>query len=328
MASPAKRREALLNEYKGNLYEFLTAQALARHFGVEAGFIKSLRADFLSMLGQQEGFIREFYPELLDELPVLASGLAKQIVSGINFRPSSISLVGKAAAGQSEEDLGESDIILKDEAGNEVFVSVKLSKTGAFVNTKSAGIKSFLSKYFKQIKDIEEYQNKFANIFDREFEAMAYKLHELADVDYSPSFESWKAQGYPQLPGDLEPSMREVFLATLSDVSDELCSIIEGLHKSQPREFLTSLRPLIGYSRADIIQATTFYDKGYKLDYNKVEHGVELIDSLNVIEIVPRENATSFDVLLNDRTLQIRLKAMNKFTGKGFKVNCAVKNIG
>ncbi len=61
------------------------------------------------MLSQQEAFIREYYPDLLLDLPNLAEGLAKEIVKSLPQRPKAASLVGKAASGAKK---GEADLVL------------------------------------------------------------------------------------------------------------------------------------------------------------------------------------------------------------------------
>ncbi len=328
MSAP-KRTEALLNEYKGNLYEFLTAQRIARLSGIESQFIQCLREDFFVMLSQQEAFIREFYPWLLEDLPVLAAGLGDQIQNDLDGVIQKVEIVGKASASDKEGDVGEADLLIGLEDSRQALVSVKLSKTGAFVNTKSAGVKSFLGKYFSECSGIQSIQTEFSDYFDKRYQMMAYELCDIAGVNPSETFDSWREQGLSELPGELNPDLREIFLKSLYDVSNNLFEHLEKLSKSNVELFTSSLFPLLGYSRVDIMQATSFYkakEQRYELDYHRVENGLGEL-SRNFVRLENRPESSSFDVVFADRILQIRLKAMNKFTNKGFKVNCAVKEI-
>lgn len=329
----SKRSEALLNEYKGNLYEFLVAHHLARALSVEASFMRSITPDFYSMLAQQESFIREYYPKLLIDLPKLAEGLSLELASKIREskeKVCGIELVGKAAAGMGAEAYGEGDFLVIMEGASPWPISVKLSKAQAYVNTKSAGVKSFLSKYFGAHKSCSRLQEELNEFFDREFDSMAFALHDLAGIDYDQGFENWKNSGLSQLPGELDPQMRKVFLGFLYKVSNKLFESLDIFHAQEPSQFIQSLDPLIGYSRKDIIQASTFYRAsadGYELFGHSIENA-NALEGAKLEQLVNREETSSFDIEFTDRTLQIRLKAMNRFTGKGFKVNCAVKAKG
>jgi hypothetical protein len=64
-----KFREALFNEIKGSLFEYLVAQEFARRAGIEASFLRSLPAHYQRVLEQQDNMTREAYPELLPRLP-------------------------------------------------------------------------------------------------------------------------------------------------------------------------------------------------------------------------------------------------------------------
>nr|MBP9682228.1 hypothetical protein [Bacteriovorax sp.] len=52
------QKEAILNEFKGNLFEFLVAQGLARKSNIEDQFLLSLPTEFKSRLGTYEELIR------------------------------------------------------------------------------------------------------------------------------------------------------------------------------------------------------------------------------------------------------------------------------
>ena len=93
------RLDALLNEYKGNIFEYLTCQFVARYYGVEKVFLENLTEDMLSILEQQESYLRNYFPYLLKELPKLADLTAKEIKKYLGEKSiCKVSLLGKVLA--------------------------------------------------------------------------------------------------------------------------------------------------------------------------------------------------------------------------------------
>jgi hypothetical protein len=88
------------------------------------------------------------------------------------------------------------------------------------------------------------------------------------------------------------------------------------------------LLPLIGFGSKDVIQATAYY-KNIKNRYHPVKFEVEdisrIVKSSGVKMGALNPAVANFDIYFSERILQIRIKAMNKFTSKSFKLNCAVK---
>ena len=58
-----KNSQALLNEYKGNVFEFLVANSLARQYEILPKFLNSIEDSFYSILEQQQLFIHQYYPD-------------------------------------------------------------------------------------------------------------------------------------------------------------------------------------------------------------------------------------------------------------------------
>ncbi len=324
------RQEALLNEYKGNLFEYLVTLILTKKYKLEAQFVTSLGADFRSMLSQCENFIRNNYPELLIDLPRLASGLAEQIEKTIELTSAtSIHQIGKVAMASQDQRFGEADILIKD--GDKQFpISIKLSKQHAYVNTKSAGLKSFFSKYFTSdaALKLQEELNQFS---DMAFDDMSYKIHEEAGIEYDSAFKNWKENGLTELPGELDEVYRVHYLEYLYAVIEKLHGILVSLYQNNTKEFATSLLPLLGFSQLDVVQATCYYKaqkdgKGYGDDCTVVETSKSIVNNLDEIEVGEyKKGVANFNIYFPDRILQIRLKAMNRFTSKSFKINCSVK---
>ncbi len=138
------RKEALLNEYKGSLFEFLVASNLAAKLNFESSFLDDLSENQLSMYEQQEPYLRNHFPSLLVSLPKLAEFTAKKIIKKLNL----VSIEKIDLIGMNAGSLTEADIIISSQ-GTKYPISLKISKKGSFTNTKSAGVKTFFIKYFE-----------------------------------------------------------------------------------------------------------------------------------------------------------------------------------
>lgn len=326
------RHQALLSEYKGNLFEFLVAVSIARRFKYEGEFLRSLSDDFKKMLQIQESFIREFYPSLLIDLPTLADKLSAQIGDDLSIQKESfieLVIVGKVALASQNDSFAEADLIIKTQ--RKIFpISVKLSKANAFVNTKSAGLKSFMTKYFKLCdpQRILQRQDRFNNNVDIIINEFGNELYAYNDLEYDGSFREWIEIGRTSLSGELSLAEREIYKKMLYKLNKLIYQEIKSL--SQSSHFRASLLPLLGFGDENVIQATAYY-KNEKDRYIPSQSIVEDISSIDSkVDLVLGElktTAANFDIYFAKRTLQIRIKAMNKFTSKSFKLNCAVKSL-
>ena len=326
------REQALLNEYKGNLYEYLVAVSLSSLYSCEAKFITALTQDFRQMLAVQESFIREYFPNLLYDLPALAKSLADDIFKSLDIEVDDhihIELIGKAAMASHDERYAEADILVRTK-GRSYPLSIKLSKAHAYVNTKSAGVKSFISKYFVSTNiDTFKLQNDLNIKTDKLIEELSLELHRENDIEYSEDYLYWINQEKPTLPGLLEGKSRDIYKKFLYSLNKEIYFAVDKLYDSNRDEFIQSILPLIGFSEQSIIQVTTYY-QNQNDRYNPYKNVIDTFDfiedDLSKITLGDRKaNAANFDVFFKDRTLQLRLKAMNKFTSKSYKINCSVK---
>jgi hypothetical protein len=326
------REQALLNEYKGNLYEYLVAVSLSSLYSCEAKFLTGLTQDFRKMLVIQESFIREYFPNLLYDLPVLAKSLANDLFESLNIENTNsieIELIGKAAMASHDERYAEADILIRTGDINYP-LSIKLSKAHAFVNTKSAGVKSFISKYFVSTNvNTSKLQNDLNIKTDKLIEELSLELHRVNDIEYSDDYVNWISQNKPGLPGQLVGDSRVIYKSFLYSLNCEIYNTVSELYKANKEEFSRSILPLIGFSEKSIIQVTTYYknvDDRYHLYKNSIDSFNNIKNDLNLITLGERkENAANIDIFFKDRTLQLRLKAMNKFTSKSYKINCSVK---
>ena len=312
------RKEALLNEYKGNLFEFLVAGQIAKSKNCESLFLKSINPSFSNMLKQQESYIRSFYPELLTKLPILAKSLADSICIKLSIdKVENISLIGKTAATNVSEHLGEADLIITS-SKKEYLISVKLNKASAATNTKSAGVKSFLVKYFDDAQNIQQEVNKN---FDKLFDEFSFSLHSENALEWDRNFNEWAMRGLPSLPGELTGKNRQLYLDFIHKASALYYKAVKDL--SLGPNFHKSIFSLIGFSKNEIIQATCYHKKNYSHGDFQV---ISIDDTIGEeFEIIERKGTSYFEIKFKSLSLLIRIKAMNKFINKSFKVNCSVK---
>ncbi|MBY0415677.1 MAG: hypothetical protein K2Q18_16000, partial [Bdellovibrionales bacterium] len=177
--------ESLLNECKGNLFEFLVAQTLSRRFKKEDAFLLSLPRDFKGRLQFYEETIRQFDSELLKNLPLLATSVSENLEKHPIFKNKShfsFMVIGKMVATNDNALWNETDIValeeLSDGTVKKHYISLKLTKDHSYTNTKSAGIKSFIEKYFSTLGEKAKIlQQRLNNEVDESFHMMGHKLY-------------------------------------------------------------------------------------------------------------------------------------------------------
>lgn len=333
------QNEALINELKGNLFEYLVGSFLSRKYDIEREFLKSFDGKIKRQLSGYESKLREIDPVLIERLPKLAMSTASALLPCLPEKISRLFVVGKVAGGSGDKSFGEADLLLEEagEGGRTVPVGIKLSKENAFVNTKSGGVKSFLKNYFQGIPGVEDWQKRLNRFVDNSFVKMAGELYEIAGLPFQGRFDdAWCDNGYSELPGQLEKNMREV-------VSKSHCEIIEFIHQAflslceeSPHEFANSLYPLMGVSNEKIIQVTCFYGEevrnGQRSRYlpgsiSVLNHPMLMKEMEEVAIGDLKGNINSFEIKLANYLLQIRVKPMNKFTAPSVKINCSNKKI-
>lgn len=328
------QKEALLNEIKGNLFEYLVAAYLSRLKGCERAFITSFGGEIKKQFSEYETWLRLNDSELLKALPALcektALSLSKRVGEGVD----NILVMGKSAGGSHDDRFGEADLlVIKKE--QVIPISLKLCKGGAYVNTKSAGLKSFISKYFSRFDEAQEFQKEFTDSVDECFLQMGHELYEMNELDFKGRFDSsWTEAGFSELPGQLDKTMQSVVLNSYYKINQKLYELTQKLQAIDQEKFASSLWPLMGLADPNIIQATCFHSQkqreGNLSRYHF--HSVHVYDfdqlarSLKGLELRPlKENISSFEISLGHTLLQIRIKPMNKFTTASYKVNCSIK---
>ncbi len=336
------QKEALLNEYKGNLFEFLVAQNLAVKSSLEVDFLFNLPTEYKNRLQSYEDFIRSQGPKLLIDLPLLASCTADAIWNYLEIRQTRFtkwSVIGKIMATNDNDFWNETDIVgsfLNDsgEIKNKTF-SLKLTKDHSFTNTKSAGVKSFFIKYFQafslQYGDLLTRQQEELNReVDDCFLKMGHKLYAMIDADFQGRFDTHWSNHYSELPGELPEDLKIVVHENYNRIAQKLSLFLNELKNTDSQLFFQSLFALCGFGHREIIQVNCFH-QDYRLKAVTIKNRDDLFNiagknGANDFKILPlKDLSSSLEIIWGDIVLQIRVKPMNKFTTAAYKINCAIK---
>lgn len=322
---------ALINEYKGNLFEFKTALILAQIFKIELEFYQSLNADYKERLTYYEEFLRFNAPELIYKLTNLATNTAKKMESYFvekKFIPNGIYPVGKISNSKSFSQIAEADIVLVMKENHQVFkefISLKLSKIDSYTNTKSAGIKSFISKYFDDFKEAEQLQLELNKIVEFEFLKMGAALYEKKGLHFNGQFgPEWNRQ-FTELPGELDDELRSIVFLNYQQTSHKLYNILLELKNIDSLKFYNSLIKLIGHSNNDLIQVIT-YHRDHEYESTRI-NCLNQNQQINFSIRPQRENSHFIEIEYHNLILQLRIKPMNKFTTMSYKINCSIKEL-
>ena len=317
------KKEALFNEVKGSLFEYLVARNIAVLGNEELNFLQSLDKNYLTVLSQQDRMVRQFYPEMLPFLNAASLDTAKALSAYLKETPSSPKVVGKFSNSSLSSELHETDLMLGHN-GKILSVSLKLNKKNAFVNTKSGGIKSFFSIYFPFLAGT--YQEEFNKFVDMEFNRMSLELHSLHDLEYPGNFSNWLKAGLSELPGELDNASRKILKSYYARIAQKMHTILTEAKKQNANEFGLSLLPLMGFSSTEILQVIYFHEfpltEAPLIDIHTSE---EVSQELVSLSIKPFSEIASVEIEVGNWSLQIRVKPMNKFTTTAIKINCSIK---
>lgn len=323
MSQPLIQKEALFNEVKGSLFEYLVARRLAQLAGREIEFLKTIDQNYLNVLSQQDRMVRQFYPEMLHFLSLVAEKSSQTLVDYLQEIPLAPRLRGKFVNSSLGSELFEADLLLESSRG-QIPLSLKLNKKNSFVNTKSGGIKSFFEVYFPFIH--QDIQTQFNGFVDREFTRTAFELHALNDWDYPGDYSLWVQSGKSELPGELSDEESKILKAFYARVAMEMHHILSLAQKEYPAPFSSSLSALMGFSSQDILQLICFHDFKTQGDSQVELHRFsDIAPLLESAQLKPFNQTASVEIKLGEIALQIRVKPMNKFTTTAIKINCSVK---
>jgi len=321
------QNEALINELKGNLFEFLVGRELAVTSNLEGQFLSAIPEDFHERLRGYENWLRDNSEELLTQLPSLAKETVGFFRGQVKEELTGVLVVGKLAGGNHDQRLGEADLLVKTNT-NLIPISLKLCKEKSFVNTKSAGVRSFISKYFgHSFQSAKKRQEKLNQSLDNHYIELSKKLHLLGGLGPEPRFgEAWFRAGLPELPGQLNPEMNSALKEHYHEMILLFFETWQELLLENKNVFLDSMMPLLGFGLEEINQLSCFYSGKYNFSYGSYKGRDLFRKALNDAELRgPKDGLSSFEMVMNDCIFQVRLKPMNKFTVSGLKVNCSLK---
>jgi len=341
--SGASQKEALLNEVKGNLFEYLVAAKIARKYGDEGHFLNDFEdhdhgkakdelVHYQKWLIENDAVLYRRLPELAESV---VNHLEKTKYIKKETRVKRVQILGKRK-GEHLKHFHEADVVLFLDHDKELPISLKLCKKGAFVNTKSGGIRTFIEKYFFEFDEAKEAQKRLCAELDKSFSTLANSFYEWADIrieddslsklHFSPQ---WEERGLPTLPGELNDTLKPLLHDHYNNVIKCLYHEIKGFFEKDKKLFLKSLGPLVGLGDEGILQVSCFYnhkEERYSLDQIKTFSYTSFGKELDAIELLrPGIGLSSFQLNLEKHEIQIRVKPMNKFTVSGLKVNCSLR---
>ena len=260
--TPAKE-EAYINEWKGNLFEFLVAQGLAERTGVFEDFILGVPEKLRGLITTYQRNLLKLSPETYRELPALAENVTDSLseflpVRGMALGNTKVILEGKFDF-DHKSDKAESDILLIQNS-HRFPISLKLCKENSYVNTKSGGVKSFVSKYFSEYKSCQKDQQKISQKVDFEFQGLGHELYSQKGLSFMGKFdEQWEEAGGAVLPGELSTLESQILRQYYYKIILEIYSVLKKYFEEDKEIFSRSLMPILGMGKADLIQATCFH---------------------------------------------------------------------
>lgn len=312
--------QSYLNEYKGNLLEFLVAKELAKSFCLEKKFYNDLDRELQTVFLSYEADLRHRDPHLLKKLPIFAKKMASLILDEIKGEVDRIEVIGKKA---QYGEFKEADILVlgKDMTA----LSLKMCKYNCYINTKSGGVRSFFKKYFNHFQEATNDQQKLNHQLDIHFSKMGFDLYESQNLDYEGKIgrDLVDVLG-TELPGQLEGEPKFIVHNFYYSVMKDFFKVLSKYYLEDKKKFLNCLYPLLGFGNDKIIQVMALYKNQYELEKVVLKKKEDLLN--NDIELCDlNESKSFFEIKVCRDILQIRLKPMNKFTVSGLKVNCSVK---
>jgi hypothetical protein len=320
------QKEALLNEYKGNLFEYMVGSLISRDFKSELAFFNALNKELKERLSMYEEFVRSHYPDLINKLMQLSlstKNALKTYLLKSEFHPTEVYLIGKAVATNDNNLWAEADLVLHDQDKRSLNLSLKLSKGNSFTNTKSAGIKSFLAKYFNAFENAKSDQEDFNRSVDFNFNKMGERLYSMEGMSFSGHFDADWSNRFTELPGELDPIHRSIVFENYSHLAQLLHFYLTKYLEQDANVFKKALYPLLGFGDINLIQVTVFHNDH---DFQSIKILEGKIFNQAKVELLPlKENAHSVEIIFGNYQLQLRIKPMNKFTTASYKVNCSIK---
>lgn len=312
-------KQSLINEHKGFVFEYLVAHYFAEESEVGLGnFLSSIESQDFERLNFYQKNILANDKTLYKQLPLLA----KEVCHFYLNKFSQGKLQSVALTSRSKLLSDNADIILEFKQ-HKSHLSLKLCKDLVFVNTKSAGIKSFLSKYFLQAFENQHTLNQhILQAFEKlRFSLLDHYGYELTDK----VFEQWQLEGMATTPGGLDVNLRNHLIDYYHLSITAIYEQVKILFDKDPPASQKTFIELCGLSYGAhhlfcFHQGTDSYELAKISDLKSTSIEQE------IPEILPPARGSSY-FLINYSllSLQIRVKPMRDFTAQAMKINCSIK---
>lgn len=310
-----KSKISFLNEIRGAMLEFSCANSIAQKFNFLEKFYKNLPTEIYHELLQYQDFMRENDPEGLEFITKVGHEFGQKLSGNDLGVLNSIYLTGKT---KLNNHIHESDIVL-DFQKKQQMISLKLIKMDSFINSKSAGSKSFFSKYFND----EIYQQFFNQQVTNHFQNFKIRFFNFFDapIEKYTFNELCRLENITDRPGQLPEELRLMLFDFYAEIIKMIFDYFD--QKINDSKFQDQLRPLMGLGNEKIKVCVVEYKKSFK-NYKINFYDVNEFSTRNFM-VCPISGHTSFNIDLDKLILQIRVKPMNSFTAPSLKVNCSIK---
>jgi hypothetical protein len=317
MSSESKSQDALLNEVKGMMFEFLVASEFSKKFNIEKEFLSSIPLVDITTLNNAQKFLKKNAPDLYNSFNGLAKKTCDYYCLELNDKITSINLTGRSK--QSKTVVA--DIVLVGDSIHEI--SLKLNKSGSAINTKSAGLKSWINEYFP-VSNCAEMQNEFNKRLEQAFFQYCVEIHQFYNLEADVNFHYWREKKLPELPGDLPAEANLILKNFYHNLARLIFQDILVL-KNNKEIFSIGIKKLLGFSSPNIEQLVCFADTSSGVSrFDKILKIDQKMLDLNSLECEFEDGQSYIKIITNEFTQLLRVKPMNNFTTMTYKLNSSV----
>lgn len=302
---------------------------MAVDLGLISTFLDSIPKDLLNRLTFYQDQINLQDKNLAMKLPSIAKRMSQSILTNLNRDEeiAAIYVVGKTT--QFKDKFPQADIVLETTLGEFIPIGLKFCKQNSYVNTKNAGIRSFLSKYFETQENYSPFdQEELNKNFQEYYYKMGQQMYQKHQAHFLGEFDSqWTHWGHDHLPGNLPKEfhefLNEYYFHTIQCIFEK----IQKYHHSNPEQFSQNILPLLGLESTQMLQVFCFHQGTslYNISEIQLLRWVDYQLSRGIELVPPKINCSFFEIRFSQGILQIRVKPMNTFTTPNVKINCSVK---
>lgn len=318
----------LINEYKGHVLEYLVGLEIAKKKGVLESFIATLPSTLIERLTHYQNQLYTLDAMLVKKLPSMAIQIMEKLIPIIDDRLLE-NIIGVEVVGKTklyEKEYPEADIVVRSRS-QILPIGLKFCKLHSYVNTKNAGIRSFLSKYFHHENAVMD-QIAVSKEFDQYYQELGTQLYAMHDAHYLGEFDDrWIQWGHSHLPGENTKEIQQLIYNYYHKIIKSLYKCCFQYAQENPELFWSDIIALMGLGHKDIVQVFCFHD-GVK-NYSHIGVEILTVDHYSNLPFgtlqAPQDGLSFFEIHWSGCILQIRIKPMNTFTTPNVKINCSVK---